>query len=48
MATLYLEEKENDASSFDLFVFITLQAVEFRYMYRKRRGRGSLNWKPGA
>ena len=30
MATLYLEEKENDASCFDLFVFVTLQAVEFR------------------
>ena len=30
MATLYLEEKENDASSFDLFVFVPLQAVEFR------------------
>ena len=30
LATLYLEEKENDASSFDLFVFVTLQAVEFR------------------
>ena len=26
MATLYLEEQENDASSFDLFAFVTLQA----------------------
>ena len=35
MATLYLEEKEHDASSFDLFVFVTLQPVE-----QKKTGTG--------
>ena len=37
MATLYLEEKESDASSFDLFVFVTLQAVKFRSVNVKKK-----------